>query len=78
MAFFPRLFYQYLTDLLYEPEREETYLLTCASSEDSDQPAHSHSLIRIFPGFIFEKLRMQSLFMRTTTTDQIAWMRCLI
>ena len=23
---------------------------TCASSEDSDQPAHSHSLIRIFTG----------------------------
>ena len=25
-----------------------TYLWICAPSEDSDQPAHSHSLIRIF------------------------------
>ena len=25
-----------------EPQRQKTYLLTCAASEDSDQPAHSH------------------------------------
>ena len=28
------------------------YLRTCAPSEDSDQPAHSHSLIRIFIGCV--------------------------
>ena len=31
-----------------EPQRQKTYLRTCAASEDSDQPAHSRSLIRIF------------------------------
>ena len=34
---------------VYEPQRQETYLWTCAPSEDSDQPAHSRSVIRIFP-----------------------------
>ena len=29
-------------------QSQKTYLLTCAPSEDSDQPAHSRSLIRIF------------------------------
>ena len=28
--------------------RQKTYLRTCAPSKDSDQPAHSRSLIRIF------------------------------
>ena len=31
-----------------EPYSQKTYLRTCAPSEDSDQPAHSRSLIRIF------------------------------
>ena len=31
-----------------EPQREKTYLLTCALKEDSDQPAHPRSLIRVF------------------------------
>ena len=30
-----------------ELQRQKTYLWTCAPSEDSDQPVHSHSLIRI-------------------------------
>ena len=30
------------------PQREKKSLQTCAPSEDSDQPMHSHSLIRIF------------------------------
>ena len=33
---------------LNEPQRQKTYLRTYACSEDSDQPAHSRSLIRIF------------------------------
>ena len=31
-----------------EPQRQKTYLLTCPPSKDSDQTAHSRSLIRIF------------------------------
>ena len=33
-----------------EPKRQKTYLWICAPSEDSDQPVHSRSLIRIFTG----------------------------
>ena len=33
---------------IYEPAHDETYNKTCATSEDSDQPAHSRSLIRVF------------------------------
>ena len=29
------------------PQREKTYLLTCAPNEDSDQTAHSRSLISL-------------------------------
>ena len=38
-----------LTD---QPQRQKTYFRTWAPSKDSDQPAHSHSLIRIFTGRI--------------------------
>ena len=38
----------------YEPQRQETYFRTCASSEDSDQPAHLRRLIRIFAVCIFD------------------------
>ena len=31
-----------------EPEHDNSYKMTCASSEDSDQPVHSPSLIRVF------------------------------
>ena len=37
---------------LYEPQRQKTYLRTCASSEESNQPAHLHSLIGILTGLI--------------------------
>ena len=33
---------------LYDRQRQKMYLLACAPSEDSDQTAHSRSLIRIF------------------------------
>ena len=36
-----------------EPQRQKTYLRTCAPSEDSDQPAHSSSLVRIYTGRIW-------------------------
>ena len=34
--------------LQIEPAHDKTYNKTCATSEDSDQPAHPRSLIRIF------------------------------
>ena len=37
---------------IYEPTRQKTYLRHYAPSEDSDQTAHSRSLIRIFTGRI--------------------------
>ena len=37
-----------------EPQLQNTYLWTCVPSENSDQPAHSHSLIRIFTGHILD------------------------
>ena len=37
-----------------EPRDQKTLLRTCAPSEDSDLPAHSRSLIRIFPGCILD------------------------
>ena len=43
-----------LSAIKYAPPRLETYLRTCAPSEDSDQPAHSRSLIRIFTVRIFD------------------------
>ena len=32
----------------FEPAHGKTYNKTCAISEDSDQPAHPRSLIRVF------------------------------
>ena len=32
----------------YEPHRDKTNKMACAPSEDSDQPGHPPSLIRIF------------------------------
>ena len=37
-----------LTLLFFEPVHDKVYNTTCATSEDSDQPAHPHSLIRVF------------------------------
>ena len=47
--------YIYLTvgTITYEPRGQKTYLRTLAPSKQSDQPAHSPSLIRIFIGCIF-------------------------
>ena len=32
----------------YEPHRDKTNKMACAPSEDSDQPGHPPSLIRVF------------------------------
>ena len=34
--------------VIIEPEHDKTNTVSCASSEDSDQPGHRHSLIRVF------------------------------
>ena len=34
--------------MLYKPHRDKTNKMVCAPSEDSDQPGHPHSLIRVF------------------------------
>ena len=36
------------TILLYQPPRDKTNKMACAPSEDSDQPGHPPSLIRVF------------------------------
>ena len=36
------------TALTYEPPHAKTNKMTCASSEDADQPRHPPSLIRVF------------------------------
>ena len=45
--------YFLLLDLIFKinkPAHDKTYNKTCATSEDSDQPAHPRSLIRVFAG----------------------------
>ena len=37
-----------LTWLVYGPPHDKTNKMTCAPSEDSDQPGHPPSLIRVF------------------------------
>ena len=34
--------------LIYEPAHDKTYNKTCVTREDSDQPAHPRSLIRVY------------------------------
>ena len=57
--------------------RKRTGLRTSVPSEDSDQPAHSRSLIRIITGRNLDSQGCR-FFMRTTKTDQTARMRRLI
>ena len=45
---------------IYEPSHDKTNQMACAPSEDSDQPRHSPSLIRVFASSLF--------FMRTAKT----------
>ena len=67
--------------------RQKMYLRTCAPTEDSDQPAHSRSLIRILIGWDLDSqgciknlqgfFMRTSFFMRKTKTDQVAGMLSL-
>ena len=60
----------------YKPVSSKRYKLACASAEDSDQPVHPRSLIRVFGGRLCVA---KSAFIRQKTkTDQIVWMRRLI
>ena len=51
----------------YEPPRDKTNKITCAPSEDSDQPGHPPSLIRVFAVRSMGS-QGQALFMRTAKT----------
>ena len=44
----PLILMQLLITNIHEPARDKTYNKTCATSEDSDQPAHPRRLIRVF------------------------------
>ena len=48
---------------------QKTYIRSCAPSEDSDQPAHLHSLIRIFTGCILESQRFKVSSHRERRSD---------
>ena len=37
----------------YEREQDKTYTKICATSEDFDQPAHLHRLIKIFTDRVY-------------------------
>ena len=50
--------------VMIEPPHDETNKLTCASSEDSDQPGYPPSLISL-PCALNGQLRAQAFFMRT-------------
>ena len=39
---------------IFEVQGQKPYPLTCAPSEESDQIAHSHSLIKTFTGHILD------------------------
>ena len=60
------------------PQCPKTFFLTCAPSEDSDQPAHSRSLIRIFAGRIWDIQGFKVCHVDQEDSDQTVWMRRLI
>ena len=47
----------------------KTYRRTCAPSEDSDQPVHSCSLIRIFSGRVFFLTAKDAKFQHVDNED---------
>ena len=51
---------------------EIKYLRTCAPSEDSDQPAHSHKLFRIFTWHFLDSQRYQVSTCGQRKSDQTA------
>ena len=54
--------------IIIEPSHDKTNKMTFAPSEDSDQPGHSPSLIRVFAVRIKETLGPQLHFERTAKT----------
>ena len=50
----PMIAFAILLQNILEQRSLNTYLRKCAPREDSDQPAHSRSLIRIFTGRILD------------------------
>ena len=56
----------------------ETYLRACAPPEDSDQPAHLRSLIRIFTGHVLGKQEEFFFLADNEDYNQTARMRRLI
>ena len=67
------------TTKIIEPKHDKTNKMTCAPSEDSNQPGHPPSLIRVFALCAFwVAARTQPFFMRTAKTDQTGWMPRLI
>ena len=59
-------------------QRQKTNLRTCAPSENSDQPAHSRSLIRIFTGRILNSKDAIFLHADNEVSNQTARMCRLI
>ena len=68
----------YIVGKRYAPQREKTYLLTCAPKEASDQPAHQHSLIRVFVVRVRKLWIIAIQIAPSEDSDQTARMRSLI
>ena len=58
--------------------RQKLYIWTCTPGEDSDQPAHSRRLIRIFTGHILDSQGCKGFYADNEGSDQTARMRRLI
>ena len=63
---------------LVEPPRQKTYLRTCMSSENSNQPVHSFNFIRIITGRIWLAKDAKFLNADNQDSNQTARMRRLI
>ena len=73
-----RLTYQKIIIPGYMTQLQKTYFHSCAPSEDSDQPAHSRSLIRNYTWSIWIAMNAKFLQADNEDSDQTAGMRRLI
>ena len=62
----------------HDVNRQKMYVWKCTPSEDSDQLAHSRSLIRIFTGSIMDSQGCKFFHVDNEDSDQTARMRRLI
>ena len=62
----------------YDPKRQKMYPRTCTPSEDSDQPAITRSLIRIFTGDVLTASDAKILQADNEVSDRTVQMRRLI